>query len=106
MVNVTEMWRAAGAPDNKKPYYWINQEQTQELIAEILNVSEIHSITESRKSGKEGQRGGGSTWYCEELALAYDMYLSPALHLACCAGQRGQRETHPTRDIGKARFVA
>jgi hypothetical protein len=42
-----------------------------------LKWAETTSITETRKSGKEGQRGGGSTWYCEELALAYAMYLSP-----------------------------
>jgi hypothetical protein len=83
MVNVTEMFKASGAPEHKKPYQWFNQEQTQELIEELLKVSEAPSITETRKSGREGQRGGGSTWYCEELALAYAMYLSPALHLAC-----------------------
>jgi uncharacterized membrane protein len=80
LINVTEMFKASGAPEHKKPYQWFNQEQTQELVEEISKVSEAPSITETRKGGTGG---GGSTWYCEELALAYAMYLSPALHLAC-----------------------
>jgi hypothetical protein len=80
MVNVTEMWRAAGAPEHKRPVEWFRQEQTQELVKELSKWAETTSLTETRKGG---QRGGGSTWYCEELALAYAMYLSPALHLAC-----------------------
>jgi hypothetical protein len=126
LINVTEMFKASGAPEHKKPYQWFNQEQTQELVAEIAKVSEAPSITENRKSEflkvseapsieevskspertsntetrkseiaksaetasitetrKGGTGGGGSTWYCEELALAYAMYLSPRLHLAC-----------------------
>lgn len=84
LVNVTEMFKASGAPEHKKPYQWFNQEQTQELVEELLKVSQAPSITETRKGTTEGgQRGGGSTWYCEELALAYAMYLSPTLHLAC-----------------------
>jgi hypothetical protein len=84
MVNVTEMFKASGAPEHKKPAKWVEHESTQELIEEVLKSSQRTSITETRKGTTEGgQRGGGSTWYCEELALAYAMYLSPALHLAC-----------------------
>jgi hypothetical protein len=80
LINVTEMFKTSGAPEHKKPYQWFNQEQTQELVEELAKVSQAPSITETRKGGASG---GGSTWYCEELALAYAMYLSPALHLAC-----------------------
>jgi hypothetical protein len=80
LINVTEMFKASGAPEHKKPYQWFNQEQTQELVEELAKVSQAPSITETRKGGVSG---GGSTWYCEELALAYAMYLSPTLHLAC-----------------------
>jgi hypothetical protein len=84
LINVTEMFKASGAPEHKRPVEWFRQEQTQELVEELLKWAETTSITETRKGTTEGgQRGGGSTWYCEELALAYAMYLSPALHLAC-----------------------
>jgi hypothetical protein len=84
LINVTEMFKASGAPEHKKPAKWFEHESTQELIEEILKSPERTSITETRRGTTEGgQRGGGSTWYCEELALAYAMYLSPALHLAC-----------------------
>jgi hypothetical protein len=84
LINVTEMFKTSGAPEHKRPVEWFRQEQTQELVEELLKWAETTSITETRKGTTEGgQRGGGSTWYCEELALAYAMYLSPTLHLAC-----------------------
>jgi hypothetical protein len=76
LVNVTEMFKASGAPEHKKPAEWYRQEQAQELLT-VLSDHSLGSLIETR----EGRSGG--TWYCEELALAYAMYLSPRLHLAC-----------------------
>jgi hypothetical protein len=76
MVNVTEMFKASDAPEHKRPANWLRQEQAQELLT-MLSEHSLGGIIETR----EGRNGG--TWYCEELALAYAMYLSPALHLAC-----------------------
>jgi hypothetical protein len=76
LVNVTEMFKASGAPEHKKPAKWLSQEQAQELLT-VLSEDSLGSLIETR----EGRSGG--TWYCEDLALAYAMYLSPRLHLAC-----------------------
>jgi hypothetical protein len=56
-------------------------EQAQEILQELSNVSETHSniFTETRRGGTDG----GSTWFCEELALAYAQYLSAALSVLC-----------------------
>jgi hypothetical protein len=76
LVNVTEMFKASSAPEHKRPAKWMATEPAQELLT-ILSEDSYGSIIDTR----EGKHGG--TWYCEELALAYAMHLSPRLHLAC-----------------------
>jgi hypothetical protein len=66
----TASHRARGAREHKRPANWLRQEQAQELLT-MLSEHSLGGIIETR----EGRNGG--TWYCEELALAYAMYLSP-----------------------------
>lgn len=77
-VNLTDLWKAAGSDENKKPVLWLRQEQTTGFIkatARFLKVSENHllKITKGRY---------GSTAAHEQIALEYSQYLSPELAVA------------------------
>lgn len=74
-VSLTDLWIAAGRPENKRPDDWLNQKQTLELIAQ-LSIAKL----DGNCTARQGAHGG--TWAAREIALAYAMYLNPALHLA------------------------
>ena len=75
MINLTEMWKAAGAVENRDPRIWRRREG-RGFIADLaltLNVTQGHII--------RGERGrGGSTWAHWQIALAYAKYLSHEFH--------------------------
>jgi hypothetical protein len=75
---LTDMWRAAGAADAKRPSDWLALPGTRDF-AEYLNAE---------KSGIDlvrTQRGGTDpgTWAHWQLGMAYAKYLSPAFHAWC-----------------------
>lgn len=91
MLNLTDMWRAAGGPAMRRPSFWLRQEQTerfrsfQRSLASLeFNVRHDHiksSVPDPFVAVDRGQ--GGSTWAHWQLALAYAQYLSPAFHSWC-----------------------
>ncbi len=77
-LNLTDMWRAAGADPNKRPAEWARKEGAPfiDFIAEGSNVAVGHII--------EAERGrDGGTWAHWQVGLAYAKYLSPAFHAWC-----------------------
>jgi hypothetical protein len=83
MWSLNAMHRAAGGERSKEPSRWLNQAQTQELLAALteeettrLNGS-ISVLVETR----EGRNGG--TWAVPVLSLAYAHYLKPQFYIAC-----------------------
>lgn len=73
LVCLTDLWRAAGSPDNKQPYEW-QRRAGREFSEHVANTAQ----------GRDWQtdRGGhGGTWANKHLALAYATDLSPALRL-------------------------
>ena len=75
-LNLTDMWRAAGAPENKPPAIWQRQNQASEFIEFIAyTMSREHSLLIWTKEGR-----GGGTWAHWQIGMAYAKYLSPALH--------------------------
>jgi hypothetical protein len=75
-ISLTDMWKAQGSPDARRPSDWLVLPTTLELLpvlASELNA-EISGIYETRK-GK-----GGGTFGIPKLALAYAEYLSPEFH--------------------------
>jgi hypothetical protein len=74
MVNLTDMWRAAGASPNKQPWLWWRQDSTQELVG-IHGTNLRQAQVWTTLSG-----GGGGTWGIANLAIAYAKYLSPQFH--------------------------
>lgn len=76
MISLTDMWKAQGSPDARRPSDWLALPETLKLLpvlASELNA-EISGIYEARK-GK-----GGGTFGIPKLALAYAEYLSPEFH--------------------------
>lgn len=81
-LNLTDMWKAAGSPENKRPSDWLATPMAREFI---------EFIGENLNAGKSGialvdaKRGGTSagTWAHWQLAMAYAKYLSPAFHAWC-----------------------
>jgi len=75
-ICLTDLWRAAGAVDSKRPSDWLALPQTKALLAEISNAEK------SGISLWRADRGvGGGTWADWRVALAYAEYLSPAFHV-------------------------
>jgi hypothetical protein len=76
-VNLTDLWRAIGSPENKEPRQWVRLPQSIEFIEAVcrkLNVEKSHVLKSS--SGK-----GGGTWANRLIAVSYAGYLSPDLQI-------------------------
>lgn len=76
-VNLTDLWRAAGSPENKEPRQWVRLPQSIEFIEAVcknLNVEKSHVL--KSVSGK-----GGGTWANRLIAVSYAGYLSPDLQI-------------------------
>lgn len=81
MLSLTDMWKAAGAPENKDPRFWARQESVREFIDVVVaaeNVMQEHLFRATR--GRNG-----ATWAHWQIGLAYAKYLSPEFHMWCNA---------------------
>lgn len=69
---INDLHRAAGKEKRQGASYWLNNQQTKALIAELqTTVNPVVTL--------EGRNGG--TYACKELVYAYAMWISPAFHL-------------------------
>lgn len=69
--SLNDLHRAAGAEQRHRPKYWLKNDQTHELVAE-LEKGGIPPIVAKQGLG---------TYVCKELVYAYAMWISPAFHL-------------------------
>ena len=96
MLNLTDMWRAAGSPEYRRPFHWLVLEETarfrahaqahrtalDEPVSDNLIQDDIIRLDpDGFVATLRGRHGG--TWAHWQLALAYARYLSPAFHLWC-----------------------
>lgn len=96
MLNLTDMWQAAGRPENRRPSDWLLLAETQRFrayagshwtevtdpVAANAGLAGIwHLDSDGFVATVRGNQGG--TWAHWQLALAYAKYLSPAFHLWC-----------------------
>jgi hypothetical protein len=96
MLNLTDMWRAAGRPANRRPSDWLLLEETGRFrifagthptevpdpVTANAGVAGIcHIDTDGLVASVRGN--GGGTWAHWQLALSYARYLSPPFHLWC-----------------------
>lgn len=71
--SLNDLHKAAGGIASQRPGYFLENQQTKDLIAEI-DTAGIPAVR-----SREG-RGGGS-YACKELIYAYAMWISPTFHL-------------------------
>jgi hypothetical protein len=78
MLSLTDMWKAAGSPNNREPFNWIRFDGSSfiEAVAVCHNLS--HTQVMNVKSGK-----GGGTFAHWQIAMAYAKYLDPKFHMWC-----------------------
>ena len=75
LYSLNDLHRASGAEPSKRPSFFLNIQQAQELVAEISNSNA--GIPAFRT-----QRGAnGGTYACRELVIAYAAWISAAFHL-------------------------
>lgn len=87
MLSLTDMWKAAGADEAKRPANWARKEGSDFIahMEAVLNVPVGHII--------RGERGrNGNTWGHWQIALAYAKYLNPAFHEWCNSVVRERME--------------
>lgn len=76
MVSLTDLWKQAGSPKNKRPIDWQEKESTKEFI-DALSLT----FSSAKKALLKTKRGNGAGTYAHKsLALAYAKYLDPKLH--------------------------
>jgi|SRR3972149_253319 len=100
-VNLTDLWKAVGAPKGKETWNWLEQDGTRqfvEVFCDSLNLPQKEVLRTAR--GK-----GGGTWAHWQIALAYAKYLSPKLHLAVnqVFKERLEEERDPELGVARAR---
>ena len=96
MLNLTDMWKAAGRPENRRPADWLSLEETLRFRAHAgTQPTEVSDPAAPNADGVgiwnpdpdgfvatvRGHEGG--TWAHWQLALPYGRYLSPPFHLWC-----------------------
>lgn len=87
LYSLNDLHKAAGAEKRHTPSRFIRNEQTQELIAEIEQGTDM-CFDENDQNlnmglGLKTIHGGSNsgTWVCKELVYAYAMWISPKFHL-------------------------
>lgn len=97
MLSLTDMWKAAGAPENREPYNWVRKEGASFIEAVAL----AHNLPDSQvmitKRGK-----GGATFAHWQIGLAYAKYLSPEFHMWCNQVVRDRMEGKPSGAMSPA----
>jgi len=75
---LNDLHRASGGSKRHKPGQWMRHDMFKGLVAEIERGAEKHLAP---VSVERGGIGGGSTYVCRELVIAYAMWISPAFML-------------------------
>ncbi|MDQ0507422.1 KilA-N domain-containing protein [Xanthobacter agilis] len=94
MLCLTDMWKAAGEPESKRPAEWLRHDATKEFVecvAGSLEVGKAHIQTQ-----KGGRGIGGATFAHWQIGLAYAKYLSPKFHMWCNTVVRERMEGKPS----------
>lgn len=82
LYSLTDLHRASGGEQKHKPVLFLSNQQTKELILEIESESEVGIPTSAVKTVRGGSDiSKQGTYACEELMLAYAMWISPKFHL-------------------------
>lgn len=127
MLNLTDMWRAAGGLAYRRPTLWLDMEETKRFRAYARGrwshpglTAEPPETTDPNVTASDiwtadndglvatarGHKGG--TWAHWQLALAYAQYLSPEFHTWCNGVVRNAMERFggpPRRSDAVTRYL-
>ena len=78
LFSLNDFHKASGENPSQRPSLFIRNNQTKDLILEI-EKDQSTNLCLAQKSIKGGLNAG--VWACEELVIAYAMWISPAFHL-------------------------
>ncbi len=76
LFSLNDLHKASGAETKHRPSLFVRTEQTQELISEITQSTDMCLAIKTHKGGSTP-----GTWVCKELVYAYAMWISPKFHL-------------------------
>ncbi|AFC86370.1 KilA-N domain-containing protein [Frateuria aurantia] len=91
---LNDLHQAAGGEQRHRPKYWLENQQTQDLVAEIEKGG-ITPIASKQRIG---------TYVIKQLAIAYATWVSPAFYLRVINAY--EASTHRTDDWRRQRHVA
>ncbi|NFV80030.1 KilA-N domain-containing protein [Magnetospirillum aberrantis] len=95
MLNLTDMWKAAGADPSRQPAEWLRSADAErfiEFLAESLNMGnsqdgENQGLTKVTRGGNDPRTE--AHW---QIGMAYAKYLSPEFHMWCNSVVRAHME--------------
>ncbi|ELA08725.1 KilA, /APSES-type HTH DNA-binding domain [Moraxella macacae 0408225] len=84
LYSLNDLHKASGGADKHRPAFFLRNQETKELIAEVeqnSNCADLHSlkINQIAVITKEGTKGG--TFVCRELVYRYAMWISAKFSL-------------------------
>lgn len=95
MLSLTDMWRAAGSDDARRPAEWMRSADATRFVsfvADTLNVGVSHTdLVQTTLGGRHA--GTFAHW---QIGLAYAKYLSPEFHVWCNTVVRDRMEGRGT----------
>jgi len=102
MLSLTDLWKAAGSPANKRPIDWQEKESTKEFIDALSDT--FNSAKIALLKTKRGRNAG--TYGVRQASLAYAKWIDPALHILVneVFFQRVEEEKNP--DLLADRLIA
>lgn len=90
---LTDIWKAVGSPETKRPGLWLQQDGTKEFIkfiSELENITQDYILRTTR--GRNGK-----TWAHWQIGLAYAKTLDHRLHVEINAVYRRHQEEKTIR---------
>lgn len=78
LISLTDLWRASGLGNDRKPGQWLRWARAKEFIAEVQRSTQ--DVKTHLVVVKWGTKTPG-TYAHWQIALAYAKYLSPELHM-------------------------
>lgn len=71
LYSLNDLHKAAGGADKYSPRYFMRNKQTIELIDELYNCANSHSLAIEKIEGRNG-----GTYVCQELVISYGMWIN------------------------------
>lgn len=103
--SLNDLHRASGGENRHRPSLWLENQQTQALIAEIDQSRNSCFEKNQALSIKKGGNNPG-IYACKELVYSYAMWISPAFHLKVIRAYDDMVSGKPINQIEAAKAAA